>query len=320
MTDIKIEFAERKHVVIYHAHCQDGFAAAWCFWKKAQVEGQPEYSFIAGEYDKPLPKGLEGAHVYLVDFSYKRPEMLELLEKAHSVTMLDHHQSAIQGLLTGPDSLLNHSKLDAGLCTTNLSGAMLAWYYCFGYKKAPDVLLHIQDRDLWKFDLANTEKVSQYFFSLPYDFTIWTLAIYDYETSISKREAMQSAGDALTRAHDQEVESQCKKYGWVELCENIYPAVNASYNYASAIGAHLSPFYPAVVIYQILHDNTVKVSLRSNKDSELATDVAKLAEAYGGGGHKNAAGCIIALEEFADALMSGMANKLAEYEQEKENG
>src|SRR5271163_4632794 len=74
---------------IYHGQCDDGFGAAFAVWKR---DGDC-VTYHAGVYGKapPLVAGLD---VAVVDFSYKRPVMVEIAKSAASILVLDHHKTA----------------------------------------------------------------------------------------------------------------------------------------------------------------------------------------------------------------------------------
>ena len=61
---------------IYHGNCADGFGAAWVVRKALG-----EIDFHPGKYQEP-PPDVTGKDVVMVDFSYKRPVLLEMAEKA----------------------------------------------------------------------------------------------------------------------------------------------------------------------------------------------------------------------------------------------
>ena len=63
-------------IVIYHSNCADGFTAAWVIWYK-----HPDWEFYPGKYQEE-PPDVTGREVYFVDFSYKRPVILEMAKKA----------------------------------------------------------------------------------------------------------------------------------------------------------------------------------------------------------------------------------------------
>ena len=74
---------------IYHANCIDGFAAAWIVRK--YFHGIVD--FHPGHYGEP-PPDVAGRDVFIVDFSYKRPVLLQMIQAAESLTILDQHLSA----------------------------------------------------------------------------------------------------------------------------------------------------------------------------------------------------------------------------------
>ena len=127
---------------IYHGNCADGFGAAWVVRKALG-----EIDFFPGKYQEP-PPDVTGKDVVMVDFSYKRPVLLEMAEKANSILILDHHKTAAEDLLDLPANVT--AKFDMGH-----SGAMLTWEHFFPGEAPPPLLLHIEDRDLWRFVLQN---------------------------------------------------------------------------------------------------------------------------------------------------------------------
>src|ERR1700693_3610721 len=83
-----------KTLCIYHGHCDDGFAAAWAV-RKAFV---PDFfEFYPGVYQQQ-PPDVTDRHVLLVDFSYKRPVLLEMASKARSIMILDPHKPDAEAL------------------------------------------------------------------------------------------------------------------------------------------------------------------------------------------------------------------------------
>ena len=54
--------------------------------------------------------------------------------------------------------------------------------------------------------------------------------------------------------------------------------------------------FDACIVYQI-HGSKVRMSIRSKNET-----ARKIAEAFGGGGHDNSAGCCISLEKFVEIL------------------
>ena len=139
---------------IYHGNCADGFGAAWVVRKALG-----EIDFHPGKYQEP-PPDVTGKDVVMVDFSYKRPVLLEMAEKANSILILDHHKTSAEDLVDLPANVI--AKFDM-----NHSGAMLTWEHFFPGQEPPPLLLHIEDRDLWRFALQNTRQIQASVFSFP---------------------------------------------------------------------------------------------------------------------------------------------------------
>ena len=86
--------------LIYHGHCHDGFMAAVIF-RKANKADVDKIEFYAGEHQAD-PPDVSGREVTFVDFSYKRPVILDMAAKAKSILILDHHDSARTDLINLP--------------------------------------------------------------------------------------------------------------------------------------------------------------------------------------------------------------------------
>jgi hypothetical protein len=117
-----------KPLVIYHGNCADGFGAAWVF---SRFQPEP-MDYHPGVY-QDAPPDVAGRDVYLLDFSYKRPVVEAMLESAASVTLIDHHKTALDDLAPIMGRMRCHCGLDH-------SGAMLAWQFLCGDSPPPPLL------------------------------------------------------------------------------------------------------------------------------------------------------------------------------------
>ena len=256
---------------IYHANCADGFMAATIM---REAIGAENIDFHPGQYQKP-PPDVSGRDVIMVDFSYKRPVILEMAASARSITILDHHASAERDLVDLPDNV--NVEFDM-----NRSGAMMAWNYCHPDAEPPMLVQHVQDRDLWRFQLGGTEAVQAALFSYPYDFSIWGRFLRDDCCSELLHE-----GRALVRKHHKDVaELISVAQDWVCMDGAKVPLLNCPYFFSSEAGHRLAEGHPFAACYYMTPAGPV-FSLRS---VEGGHDVSKVAVLYGGGGHKHAAG------------------------------
>jgi oligoribonuclease NrnB/cAMP/cGMP phosphodiesterase (DHH superfamily) len=261
-------------ICIYHGNCADGFGAAWAVRKALG-----DIEFYAGKYQEP-PPDVTGKDVVLVDFSYKRPVLLEIAEKANSVLILDHHKTAAEDLGDLPTNVT--TKFDM-----NRSGAMLAWEHFFPTEQPPALLLHIQDRDLWRFALENTRQIQANVFSYPYDFQVWDTLM------ATAPDILAAEGDAIERKHFKDI----RELLGVTSREMIIggyrvPAANLPYTMSSDAGHELAKGKPFAACYMDTQKGRV-FSLRSNDDG---VDVSEIAKQYGGGGHRNAAGFTVSFD------------------------
>ena len=291
-----------KTMCIYHGNCADGFGAAWVV-RKALGD---EVEFVAGVYGKE-PPDVTGKDVVLVDFSYKYDELSALAYKANSVIVLDHHKSAAEDLArfepfhAGIEEDIRHDDGSPMLgwktahymahsmngpaiaCCfdMNRSGAMLAWDHYFPDQEPPQLLRHIEDRDLWLFQLDGTREIQANLFSYPYDFEVWDrLMAADVET-------LRSDGAAIERKHHKDVAELVRVTKRRMVIGGFdVPVANLPYTLTSDAGHLMSAGEPFAACYWDTPEGR-SFSLRSTDAGE---DVSAIAQQYGGGGHRNASG------------------------------
>lgn len=260
---------------IYHGNCADGFGAAWVVRKALG-----EIDFYPGKYQEP-PPDVTGKDVVMVDFSYKRPVLLEMAEKANSILILDHHKTAAEDLLDLPANVT--AKFDMAH-----SGAMLTWEHFFPGETPPPLLLHIEDRDLWRFALQNTRQIQANVFSFPYDFQVW-------DTLMAAAPATLAAeGEAIERKHFKDM----RELLGVTTREMVIgghrvPVANLPYTMSSDAGHEMAKGKPFAACYW----DTPKGRVFSLRSSDDGADVSEVAKQYGGGGHRNASGFTVSFAQ-----------------------
>ncbi|HTK34575.1 MAG TPA: hypothetical protein VL358_04705 [Caulobacteraceae bacterium] len=285
----------RPDICIYHAPCQDGFTAAWAIWKR-----WPDVEFVPGVYGQ-APPDVAGKHVLIVDFSYKRPVLQEMGRSAASITILDHHKTAEADLapfkvqffyrspetyvdegldgLSGPYPIQAHFDMEK-------SGAVLAWEYAHPGEPIPRLALHVQDRDLWRFELPNTREIAAAIFSHDYSFRQWD-ALANQLALIPDDVVLE--GEAIERKHHKDI-AELLRLCTREMVIGGYRVRVANLPYTlSSDGANaLAKGQPFGACYYDNAEGKRVFSLRSQADGGI--DVSAVAAAYGGGGHQHAAG------------------------------
>lgn len=254
--------------VLYHSNCYDGFGAAYAAWKHFGNEAK----YIPVSYGEPLPEMDEGSEIYIVDFSYPKNILLSLAFVS-KVVVLDHHKTAEENLRD-----LGVSENLYVVFDMHKSGAVLTWEFFHPNKESPKLLLHIQDRDLWKFQIEGSREIHSALVSLPFDFQLWD------GLSVEK---LIEEGKTCQR-FEASVVDKIVKSSWVgEIDSHKVPMVNTAAHW-SEVGHALLEKYPEckfAACFTVFKEQ-VMWSLRSRVDF----DVSAVAKKFGGGGHEQAAG------------------------------
>lgn len=264
-----------KPICIYHGNCADGFGAAWVF----KTQADREFDFHAGVYQEP-PPDCTGRDVYLVDFSYKRPVVEEILKVATRVVLIDHHKTALEDLAP-----LIESKQIEALTSLEHSGAVLAWMWFHGNDLSymPPLLAHIEDRDLWKFTLQGTREIQANVFSYPYDFAVWD------DLMASPVESLIAEGRAIERKHFKDISELVKVCRREMLIGGrIVPVASLPYTLTSDAGHLMATEHPSKI--GVCYWDTPEGRVFSLRSTDDGPDVSEIAKIYGGGGHAHASG------------------------------
>lgn len=267
-------------ICIYHAPCQDGFGAAYAVWRRFGYAVR----YVPATYGDE-PPDVTDKHVVIVDFSYKAPVLRSLAVAAASVTILDHHKTAIEDLAHVPDAGItwdSHKPVGWGKrFDLHRSGAVLAWDFFHAPEPAPQLLLHVQDLDLWKFHLDGTKEVTAYLSACRFNFAAW------HDVANTRLTSIRGMGAAIAMKAAKDLEDMLPlTQRFMVLCGTFVPVANLPKTMASDAGDWMSRGKPFAATY--FDGPTHRVfSLRSHSDGE---DVSAVARHYGGGGHRHAAG------------------------------
>ncbi|HEY5212829.1 MAG TPA: hypothetical protein VIJ38_07395 [Acidobacteriaceae bacterium] len=283
-----------KPLCIYHGKCADGFTSAWAVWRH-----NPDTEFHAGVYGE-APPDVTDRHVILVDFSYKRPVLEAMAEKAVTVLILDHHKTAQEDLAPFINYNLHddrdyhpiHRGSIQALFDMDRSGAGITWDFFHPGTPRPALVNYVEDRDLWRFKLENSREVNAAVFSYEYTFENW-----DYlarMADLGSASALADAGRAIERKHHKDVVELvevCRrrmKIGGIEVWGASIP-----YTLTSDAGNLMSEGE----LFAVCYWDTPKGRVFSLRSKPEGADVSAIAKAYGGGGHKNASGFTVPLAE-----------------------
>ncbi len=295
-------------VVIYHGDCPDGTASAWCVHKKypnAYFHGTNERKFYM---DKERPD-ITNRDVFILDYSYDSNTIDTMCYEAKSITIIDHHISAYKALMD------YENKKVIKIFDMLRSGCTLTYKYLFPNDEIPVFLRYIEDKDIWNWDILKSKEFTSWLYyhnELSFElFDILSkLPAFDPKSEESIGAAINNniyktykndtiSWESIFTRGENALATQNRII--LIICEHAlkarFKANNRTYIVKvaetgilhSEVGNVLSndPSIDFSITYtHNLPKKTYNVSLRSTGNF----DVSKIAKAFGGGGHKNAAG------------------------------
>jgi len=263
-------------LVIYHAACPDGFTSAWV---AASALGKVEL-FEGKHGEKPPLKLAMRREVYVLDFSYARPQLESLNTVAGELTVIDHHLTAEADLKGLP-----YCEFDM-----NRSGAGMTWDHFHPKEERPWLVDYVEDRDLWRFELPNSEEISLRIRCQPMKLDAW-----DALLKAGKDQALEEGRGAKLHLDHYVRVALRNMYTLPDVHEGLSAAcVNVSYEGVSD------------VLHAALEQSGLKLALAwcLTKGGELAcsarsaedVDCSVFAKSLGGGGHAQASGFSLAMD------------------------
>lgn len=299
-------------IVFYHAdNCMDGLASAAVAYEYLKESSE----YIGFSYGSRLPLAkCVNKTVYLLDISFN-PDTIEdlksLLEIAHKVIWLDHHASSLTTWCgEGVTSYGHHSFSAAIILDKTKSGCHLTYSY-FKIKQAvPELLLYIEDRDLWKFRLPNSKEINRAIYSIATSIkTMHHLIFTNLKMTDESSIILIELGKQLLKSDDMTLNNilaaNASKATLTYFCKEKeeYKTIglvicNAPAIFRSELGFRINLLHDKIaLVWTCLSSGKVKISLRS-----VTENVDKIAESFGGGGHDYAAGFHLSLEHFMEVI------------------
>ncbi|MBK3333039.1 phosphoesterase [Persephonella atlantica] len=279
----------KKVVCIYHGNCTDGTTAAAVLLKKyPDCQLFPfEHGYKPEHIDQLLQSVDKETTVYIVDFSLKKEDLISLIKRAKQVVNIDHHISA-KDYLEEIDRQYDNFTF---VFNNNRSGASLTWEYLFN-TEPPWIVKYVEDQDIWTWRYGeNTKYVNLYllpFTNRPEE--VVKLLDQQPDNLIEKGKIIASFSDYLINKYVERAKETPVKIG-----EYTVRGFNTTY-FQSEIGNILSTKFGEAVLLFSVQGTDVKLSFRSCEGQKPnALDLARI---LGGGGHKNAAGALVKIEDF----------------------
>jgi hypothetical protein len=318
-------------MVLYHEGCNDGCMAAAVIAYYCELMGWPDPAFDSVNYGKPLPpQALRGGdYLLFVDFCPEREQYDLLCSRWGQCQVFDHHKSR-KWIGDIPGNVWREDRSGAGIAWECTFQPALdnGWNFKVGVNVAHWLVLYVEDRDLWKFELGDTRDVTAYLNSVR-DIARYrdpVRAVHGFAMMFKRSEQWLfnvAIRDGSNIRRGQEIaRDSSAKYAFVGRL-NLFGPMSAKRLPFSLGGAHwktavfcnsssqasdlahelLDKFQQAelAVIFWYVDPATVQLSFRSRPGTEHALEAASV---FRGGGHAAAAGARISSSDFTFLLGS----------------
>ena len=281
------------NLVLYHDKCPDGFGSAFAAWKLLSDRA----TYIGCDHGSSSIPDVNGKRVVILDFSFKAPVLIHMIQCAEQLLVIDHHASAVEELASIPDQYK--------IFDMNQSGATMSWNFFHPGKMTPQLLSYIEDRDLWRWKLNKSKEICAGLDIIPQKFSEWNNLM-----SPSSIQQLRFTGESILQYQQTLIDSIVSKSAEREFGGGICRVVNTcGGSIVSQVGNTMLMKYNvpiALMWYLDYSTKQYKVSLRSIP----SVDCSEIAKRYGGGGHRQSSAFTIStttpspyLEEFESRIV-----------------
>ncbi len=242
------------------------------------------------DYRTPLPiDNVEvGETVYIVDYSFTKhtvDTLCKLIDNGCAVIWIDHHTSSIELMNDPAYKWLND--ID-GIRSSDFCGAALVYHYfndTTEFSELPRYIQLVDDYDRWVFNLGDyTNYFKLGLETFPYDAldSVWN-DLFNYDRLIF--DSIIERGKAIKMYIDENNAENLANYGYESEILGLKCYVINRRSNSWIFGDKINE-YPCVVTW-VFDGSQYTYSIYS---IDPDVDCSKIAEYYGGGGHKGAAG------------------------------
>lgn len=309
----------------------DGYGAAYLVKKyltnncKSRDIAFHVMSYKDNEVEDFLKEVEKDSQVWIVDYSLQPEKMIELLKITKDVIWIDHHATAINKYNDWYDLIEEATGVDniKGIRLVGLCGAALTYQYlsnglseealielqdsCIDEanvlsvlkdefeEKAPRWLRLVNDWDVWQHNYSDSKPFQ---IAIANDLSIELFVQLDNDFAEDTLCELLCKGESYLEYRDQWASTFRQRYGQVKGLDFKTSRIYDCYvmNLGNANSDFFGPEIDKRDICMNYCDNkeSTEFSLYSNKSD---VDVGAIAQTYGGGGHKGAAGFTIPKRE-----------------------
>lgn len=278
-------------IICFHHNDHDGRGAAAVVEHFFKCNNYYDPIFVEVEYNKNLPNPAlvkKKDLVFIVDYSFSEDTihiLNEIREITNNVVWIDHHTSSLKLIEKYPE--LNEVE---GLVVDGISAAALTFMYLYNipYQLIPIFLKYISDYDCWKFkygDTTNNFKSGLDRYDTNPKSDIWKKLFSEQSPDAPTMTKILRDGEIINEFIKEDYKFYRDNFAYEsEIDGHKCIVINRKTN--SWIFGDLIDKYPISVVW--VFDGTKYIYSLFSSNNEI--DCSAIAEKYGGGGSKRAAG------------------------------
>lgn len=287
-----------KTLVLYHANCTDGAGSMWAAWK--YFADDASYIAVGNEskkQDSVLKRCRNADRIFMCDMMLELVDIKMILDAGTEVNILDHHISNIKQLHAST-LLEDYPGLLKDFTDLERSGAGITWDHFHGGSR-PAIIDYIEDFDLWHWALPDGASIHTYLGQFNWKSKQLIIDRFNAFEKMSPGH-MAAKGAPLLEFKYHLIGLGRKQVGRAKVkvvlptefsrmvtTYNV-PILNAN-QFISEIGNLMCQGESFAIIWRVMKNGTVRLSLRSDDDG---ADVSLIAQHLGidGGGHIHSSG------------------------------
>lgn len=284
----RIPYPQDVTLVLFHKGCRDGFVSALMAW--LNLRDRATYKAYYHNENPMEDFDLSQHHVLITDVSFSRELMDKMASTAQSLVVLDHHRTAEKELAGFKNAIFDMDR----------SGARMTWDW-FNPGQDPTALVrYVEDYDLWRFRYPETKAICQALDTYPFKREVDGERVYNFEEwyqlvsacDFRGGQELIEMGNHIQRYQQTLIDNYARRAIEVTLAGQTFWAVQGPRELRNEIADALAERDPGfALIWAFKEESQIYTcSLRCAQDPE--NDVSGVAEHYGGGGHRTAAGFI----------------------------
>lgn len=270
-------------MIVFHHNDLDGRCAAAVVYAKYGATKTVRLKEVDYDTGIPFDEIEKGEMVYIVDFSIPEEDMAKLKEITSNIVWIDHHATSLRRSY--------NTKELKGRRSVKESGCALTWRYLYPDKTLPRSVLLISDMDTWTYDYGTpysgeTAEFTAGMMARSQDprSKLWKVLFTESDRATTLLTQIKAEGAVCIEFRNNMARDYVAKYGFSTTFEGYSSYALGMAIFGSLVFGDRISKYDVLISFEFDGSN-YHYGLYSEK-----VDVSMLAQKYGGGGHKGAAG------------------------------